>query len=275
MATLDGVLATAASAFLPVGAGAIVVHQDITGEYAISVRYGGAEQAQQPMRRFATLPELKALLSSGAIPGVRGDENGWAPLPPQADQKPKTARPTMIVDATPTAATATTTTATPAAVPAAANSPARSAGDATDAFKRQLRDAFEAIALGQTFEFRRTFTEGDVALFCGVTGDYNPYHIDESFAQETWFGRRIVPGLLTGSMLTHIGGMIGFLAQEMSFQYVAPVYIGDTITCTVTFIAKDAEQRLLTGSARCLNQDGAEVLRGTFNGFPAQVRLAR
>ena len=264
MATLDGVLATAASAFLPVGAGAIVVHQDITGEYAISVRLS-AEQAQQPMRRFATLAELKALLASGAIPGVRGDENGWAPLPPQAEQKPKTARPTLIVDAT----------ATPAAVPAAANSPARSAGDATDAFKRQLRDAFEAIALGQTFEFRRTFTEGDVAMFCGVTGDYNPYHIDESFAQETWFGRRIVPGLLTGSMLTHIGGMIGFLAQEMSFQYVAPVYIGDTITCTVTFVAKDAEQRLLTGNARCLNQDGAEVLRATFNGFPAQVRLAR
>src|SRR6266568_7519536 len=116
--------------------------------------------------------------------------------------------------------------------------------DATPEFKQQLREAFDAIQVGQTFTFRRTFTEGDVALFCGVTGDYNPYHIDETFAQSNFFGRRIIPGLLTGSMITHIGGMIGFLASEMHFSYVAPVYIGDTITCTVTFTVKDLEKRL-------------------------------
>jgi 3-hydroxybutyryl-CoA dehydratase len=111
--------------------------------------------------------------------------------------------------------------------------------EATSEFKQQLQTAFDSIEEGQIFTFQRTFTEGDVALFCGVTGDYNPYHIDETFVQSSWFGRRIIPGLLTGSMITHIGGMIGFLASEMHFQYVAPVYIGDTITCTVTFAEKD------------------------------------
>lgn len=146
---------------------------------------------------------------------------------------------------------------------------------AGDAFKQRLRDAYDTIAIGQTFTFRRTFTEGDVAIFCGVTGDFNPYHLDDVFAAESWFGRRIIPGLLTASMLTHIGGMIGFLAADMTFHYVAPVYIGDTITCVVTFVAKDEAGRTMTGAARSTNQDGREVLTATFTGFPADVRLAR
>ncbi len=147
--------------------------------------------------------------------------------------------------------------------------------EATPEFKQQLRTAFDSIHVGQTFTFRRTFTVGDVALFCGVTGDYNPYHIDEAFIQSSWFGRPIIPGLLTASMITHIGGMIGFLATEMHFHYVGPVYIGDTITCTVTFTEKDEEKRLFHATASSMNQGGVEVLRSGFSGFPAQVRLAR
>ncbi|HZU68878.1 MAG TPA: MaoC family dehydratase [Ktedonobacteraceae bacterium] len=147
--------------------------------------------------------------------------------------------------------------------------------EATPEFKQQLRTAFDTIAVGQTFTFRRTFTEGDVALFCGVTGDYNPYHIDEHFARSSWYGRRIIPGLLTSSMITHIGGMIGFLATEMSFEYIGAVYIGDTITCTVTFVEKNEARRLLVATASFLNQDGVEILKARFSGFPAQVRLAR
>ncbi|HEY7415795.1 MAG TPA: MaoC family dehydratase [Ktedonobacteraceae bacterium] len=147
--------------------------------------------------------------------------------------------------------------------------------EATPEFKQQLREAFDALQVGQTFTFRRTFTEGDVALFCGVTGDYNPYHIDEAFAQSNFFGRRNIPGLLTASMITHIGGMIGFLATEMHFSYSASVYIGDTVTCTVTFTEKDEQKRLFHATASLVNQHGAEVLRAQFSGFPANVRLAR
>src|SRR3989441_11401137 len=102
-------------------------------------------------------------------------------------------------------------------------------------------------------------------------GYYNPYHIDETFIQSSWFGRRIIPGLLTSSMITHIGGMIGFLASEMHFSYVAPVYIGDTITCTVTFNEKDLEKRLFLAFASSVNKVGVEGLRAGFSGFPAKV----
>ncbi len=139
--------------------------------------------------------------------------------------------------------------------------------DATPEFKQQLKEAFDAIQVGQIFTFRRTFTDGDVA--------HNPYHIDEQFAQSSWFGRRNIPGVLTASMITHIGGMIGFLAMEMNFQYLQAVYVGDTITCTVTFTEKDEAKRLFSAHATYVNQDGVEVLRSTFSGFPANVRLAR
>jgi 3-hydroxybutyryl-CoA dehydratase len=147
--------------------------------------------------------------------------------------------------------------------------------DATPEFKEQLREAFDALEAGQTFTFRRTFTEGDVALFCGVTGDYNPYHLDDLFAGESWFKRRNIPGLLTASMLTHIGGLLGFLATDMSFQFLSPVYVGDTVTCTVTISEKNEEKRLIVCVATFVNQDGAEVIWARFGGFPSLVRLAR
>lgn len=145
----------------------------------------------------------------------------------------------------------------------------------TSDFDPQVQAAFDAYPVGHAFTFRRTFSAGDVALFCGITGDFNPYHLDELFARRTKFGRLIVPGLLTGSMITHIGGLLGFLATEMSFQFLAPVFIGDTITCTVTIVEKDETKRVVTGAAALVNQDKLEVARATFKGFPSQARLTR
>ena len=147
--------------------------------------------------------------------------------------------------------------------------------EATPEFKRRVREALDATFVGQTFTFRRTFTDGDVALFCGVTGDYNPYHQDAEFARESPYGRPTIPGLLTGSMLTHIGGLLGFLATEMTFEYVAPVYVGDTITCTVTVLEKDEPRRRVECGVDFVNGEGAQVLRARFAGFPGQIRLAR
>jgi len=139
--------------------------------------------------------------------------------------------------------------------------------------RARLSEAFEALEPGKRFVYRRTFTDGDVALFCGVTGDLNPYHQDEIFAASTPFGRRIIPGLLTASMLTHVGGMLGFLATEMHFEFLGAVYVGDTVTCTLTFVERDRERRRFLAEATAVNQEGLEVLRGRVSGFPSQIRL--
>ncbi|MBJ7599827.1 MAG: acyl dehydratase [Candidatus Nephthysia bennettiae] len=139
--------------------------------------------------------------------------------------------------------------------------------------RARLSEAFGALEPGKQFVYRRTFTDGDVALFCGVTGDINPYHQDDLFAASTPFGRRIIPGLLTASMLTHVGGMLGFLATEMQFEFVGAVYVGDTVTCTLTFVERDEQRRRFRAESTSVNQDGVEVLRGRVSGFPSQVRL--
>lgn len=76
-------------------------------------------------------------------------------------------------------------------------------------------------------------------------------------------------------MLTRIGGLLGFLATEMSFDYVAPVFVGDTISCTVTIAEKDEEKRRVKVTASFVNQDDVEVLRAVFAGFPGRIRLTR
>jgi acyl dehydratase len=139
--------------------------------------------------------------------------------------------------------------------------------------RARLSEAFKTLEPGKQFVYRRTFTDGDVALFCGVTGDLNPYHQDDLFAASTPFGRRIIPGLLTASMLTHVGGMLGFLATEMQFEFLGAVYVGDTVTCTLTFVERDEQRRRFRAESSSVNQDGVEVLRGRVSGFPSQIRL--
>ncbi len=147
------------------------------------------------------------------------------------------------------------------------------ADDRREAERDRFRAAFEAIPPGATYSWRRTFTEGDVTLFCGLTGDFNPYHLDAEFAAAGRFGRRIVPGLLTASMGTHIGGLLGMLASDMRFEYLAPVFVGDTVTCTVRFTDRDQARFRLGSEMTCVNQEGREVVRGTFSGVASQVRL--
>lgn len=125
-------------------------------------------------------------------------------------------------------------------------------------------------ALGEKAAFTRTLTEGDVSLFIGATWDVNPYHTDESFASQTPFKKRIVPGLLTASLLTHLGGLWAFLATEMKFEFLAPVYIGDTITAEAEVIEADEARGWVRLGCRCVNQVGEEVLRADVSGFPGK-----
>jgi acyl dehydratase len=69
--------------------------------------------------------------------------------------------------------------------------------------------------------------------------------------------------------------MLGFLATEMQFEFLGSVFIGDTVTCTVTMTEKDEAARRIRGEASYVNQDGVEVLRARFDGFPSLLRLER
>ncbi|MDX6379560.1 MAG: 3-hydroxybutyryl-CoA dehydratase [Rubrobacteraceae bacterium] len=107
--------------------------------------------------------------------------------------------------------------------------------EATPEFKRRLQEAFDEIYVGQTFTFRRTFTNGDVALFCGVTVDYNPYHQDEAFARESPYGRLTIPGLLIRNPLEECpswrehpsGGTATFASVPLARESDQPDLVSD------------------------------------------------
>ncbi len=127
-----------------------------------------------------------------------------------------------------------------------------------------------APVAGERVAFSRTLTEADVALFVGVTWDVNPLHTDDGYAAKTRFKRRIAPGLLTASMLTHLGGLWAFLATEMRFEFVGPVYIGETVTAECEVAAVDAPSGQVRLRCRCLKGAGEEVLRAEITGFPGR-----
>jgi acyl dehydratase len=116
------------------------------------------------------------------------------------------------------------------------------------------RKAIAGLTVGDMFCVSRTFTDQDVRQFAGISRDYNPIHFEERFTKTKNFDGLICHGLLVASLVTEIGGQIGWLASGMSFTFKRPVYIGDTIECALRITAIDARGRaqaeaLLTNAA--------------------------
>jgi acyl dehydratase len=124
----------------------------------------------------------------------------------------------------------------------------------------------QGLAVGDTFVVTRKFTQADMRSFADVTRDYNPIHFEKRFADVKNFKARICHGLLVGSILTEVGGQIGWLASEMNFRFKRPVYFGDTIECTFTISDIDACNRARAKAIYC-NQDGTIVLEADLAGI--------
>ena len=124
----------------------------------------------------------------------------------------------------------------------------------------------QGLAVGDTFVVTRKFTQADMRLFADVTRDYNPIHFEKRFADVKNLKARICHGLLVGSILTEVGGQIGWLASEMNFRFKRPVYFGDTIECTFTISEIDANNRT-RANAIYRNQNGTIVLEAELAGI--------
>jgi 3-hydroxybutyryl-CoA dehydratase len=132
------------------------------------------------------------------------------------------------------------------------------------------------IALGDGASFAKTISETDVYLYAGITGDFNPAHIDEVYASQTFFKSRIAHGMLTAGLISAILGTrfpgpgTIYLRQELAF--LAPVRIGDKIAASVEVIEKDPVRNRLRLRTLCKNQDGVTVLEGEALVSPPKVQ---
>lgn len=125
---------------------------------------------------------------------------------------------------------------------------------------------FANIKVGDTASMAKTITEYDVYTYAGLTGDFNPVHINTEFAKNTMFKERIAHGMLSSGFISALlgttlpGANTIYLGQELAFK--APVKIGDTVTATVEVIEKiEAKNRLILKTT-VTNQEGTVVIDG-------------
>ena len=115
------------------------------------------------------------------------------------------------------------------------------------------------MKIGDVITWKRTFSEEDIRQFGRLSGDKGIHHV-----QPDAEGRLIAHGLLTATLPTKIGGDLNFVAREMTFNFLRPVYENDTIECSVTIIDLREDRGIINLSSTwtCLNQRGKEVMKG-------------
>jgi 3-hydroxybutyryl-CoA dehydratase len=133
-------------------------------------------------------------------------------------------------------------------------------------FFDDVRPGQEWISLG------RTITQADIVNFAGLSGDFNPIHIDHEFAKTTPFRRPIAHGLLVFSIASGLGlhsppmRTLAFL-EVREWHFKEPVFIGDTIYVRTSIVEKHVRARgrrgEITWRRQLVNQDKKVVQQGT------------
>ena len=121
------------------------------------------------------------------------------------------------------------------------------------------------LRIGDTAEFTKTVTEVDLSLFTGISGDFNPYHVDEVTASSGRFGGRVVHGMLTSSFICTVLGMRlpgpGTIHLEQHLRFLAPVRPGDTVTARVEVVELLPKKRARL-KTECRRQDDVLAVEG-------------
>jgi 3-hydroxybutyryl-CoA dehydratase len=126
--------------------------------------------------------------------------------------------------------------------------------------------AYADIKIGDEASLSRTITDAHIVNFAGITGDFNPVHVDAEYAQQSMFGERICHGMLMAGLISAVLGMqlpgpnAIYLGQDLKFT--APVKIGDTVTVTATVTEKRDDKRIIKLRTAVSNQKGELVVDG-------------
>lgn len=130
----------------------------------------------------------------------------------------------------------------------------------------QSGKTLDMLQVGDAAEFSKTVSESDVYLYAGITGDFNPAHVNEAYAKKTYFKTRIAHGMLAAGLISAILGTQlpgpGTIYMKQELNFLAPVRIGDTITARVEVTEIIKEKKQVKLRTTCSNQEGELVLDG-------------
>lgn len=132
---------------------------------------------------------------------------------------------------------------------------------------------FDEFEVGQEFTTAsRTVTESDVVTFAGLSGDFNPIHMDREFAQNTPLEGRVAHGMLVESIATGLGNQLGIYegttiaVLSMTINYKGAVKFGDTIHLVITVSEKKETSKpgrgIVTFQTNVMNQRDETVIDG-------------
>ena len=125
---------------------------------------------------------------------------------------------------------------------------------------------YDDIQIGQSARSVRTLTQADINAFAAVSGDTNPAHLDPAYADATLFHGVIAHGMWGGALISALLGTVfpgpGTIYLEQTLHFSKPVRLGDTLTVTVTVIARQDDKKCLDLDCQVLNQKGERVLYG-------------
>jgi 3-hydroxybutyryl-CoA dehydratase len=126
--------------------------------------------------------------------------------------------------------------------------------------------ADNTFQLGQQASFTKTVTEADLTTFAGLIGDFNPLHVNAEYARKSRFGQRVAHGMFTAGLISAVLGNKlpgpGAIYLSQQIEFLAPVFIGDTITATVEVSAWRPEKRIITLKTDAYNQTEKQVVTG-------------
>ena len=124
---------------------------------------------------------------------------------------------------------------------------------------------FEDLEVGMEASHEKMVSEGDIANFAEVSGDYNPVHMDETYAAGTFFKSRIAHGMLTASFISTVLGTRlpgpGCIYLSQNLRFLAPVRIGDTVKALARVAGLDMAKRRAQFACHC-EVNGKIVVEG-------------
>jgi acyl dehydratase len=122
------------------------------------------------------------------------------------------------------------------------------------------------LRVGQRARRTQTVLAKDVELYAQITGDRNPLHFDQDFAARTRFGRLVAQGGIASGMLNALVAMempgAGTVFMSQSLKYLAPTYLGDTLTAEIEVVSLKPDKPVCQLRATIVNQEGTRVLEG-------------
>ncbi|MEG1633608.1 MAG: MaoC family dehydratase [Oscillospiraceae bacterium] len=131
------------------------------------------------------------------------------------------------------------------------------------------------MKLGDSASVTKTVSETDVYLYAGISGDFNPAHVNQAEAEKGMFGKRIAHGMLSAGFISAVLGTTlpgpGTIYMGQELRFTKPVFFGDTITATVTVAELIPEKNRVKLETVCTNQRGETVITGTATVMPPKA----